>query len=266
MAFRHRAKRRRIAGLLPQALRTLWGLIRWLVRHPQPILLLGILSALGWSIWRFGRDAEVFRITQVVLPTQSSLKVRNSLIGTNIWDLDIRALAAELKQQEPSLKEVRVIRRLPNAVRIDPIPRFPVAQLKLDRWHAVDRDGFILPNGQAEPDDRLVRLSGFYQAGISLRAGRENSGDRLAMALRVLGALRKNPSLVSRRLIEINVADPQQIRFSLEGETEVRCGSEVELEAHLGRLRSALKAIGRQALDARYIDVRFQEPVIAPRT
>jgi cell division septal protein FtsQ len=266
MAFRNRAKRRRITGFLPQAGRALWGLVRWLVRHPQPLLLLGIASALGWSVWRFGRDAEVFRITQVILPPQSTLKVRGSLIGTNIWDLDIRSLAAELKQQEPSLKEVRVVRRLPNAVRIDPISRLPVAQLKLDRWHAVDRDGFILPGGRAEPDERLVRLSGFYQAGIPLRAGRENSEDRLAMALRVLGALRKSPSLVSRRLVEINVADPQQIRFSLEGETEVRCGSETELEAHLARLRSALKVIGRRSLDARYIDVRFQEPVIAPRT
>jgi cell division septal protein FtsQ len=266
MAFRNRAKRRRIAGLLPKAMGGLLRLIGWLFRHPQPILLLGILSVLGWSIWRFGRDAEVFRITQVLLPAQSSLKVRDTLIGTNIWDLDIRSLAEELKRQEPSLKEVRVVRRLPNAVRIDPIPRLPVAQVKLDRWYAVDRGGFILPNGQAEPDGRLVQLSGFRQAGIPLRAGRENSEDRLAMALRVLGTLRRNPSLLSRRLVEINVADPQQIRFSLEGETEIRCGSETELDAHLGRLRSALKAIGRRSLDARYIDVRFQEPVIAPRT
>ena len=67
-------------------------------------------------------------------------------------------------------------------------------------------------------------------------------------------------------MLEVNVSDPQQIRFLMEGDTEVRCGTEAELEAHLQRLRTALKAIARQSLDAQYIDVRFHEPVVHPRT
>ena len=78
--------------------------------------------------------------------------------------------------------------------------------------------------------------------------------------------IRRTPLSLSRRLIEINVVDPQQIRFLMEGDTEVRCGTESELDAHLQRLRVALRAIARQSLDAQYIDVRFQEPVVHPRT
>jgi hypothetical protein len=48
-------------------------------------------------------------------------------------------------------------------------------------------------------------------------------------------------------------------------DTEVRCGSEAELSMQFERLRSALNVIRRRQIDAQYIDVRFKEPVIAPR-
>jgi cell division septal protein FtsQ len=208
----------------------------------------------------------------VYLPPQSSLQLRQPLIGANLWDLDIRALADDLKKQQPWLKEIRVVRQLPNAIRIEPIPRVPIAQVRIDlsaqagRWYPVDRDGFILPESNADPADRLIRLVGFERTGGALRAGRENTDERLKLALRVLEALRRAPSLIPRRLTEINVGNPQQIRFLIDGETEVRCGSEAELGAQLERLQAALKAVAKQPLDVRYIDVRFQEPVIGPRT
>jgi len=59
---------------------------------------------------------------------------------------------------------------------------------------------------------------------------------------------------------------PQQLRFLLDGETEVRCGAETDLGVQLERLRATLKAISKQSMAVRYIDVRFKEPVIAPRT
>lgn len=259
-------RRRRIVGLIPRLGQGLLRCGRWIARHPQPALLSGFLFAVLWMIGAYAQRSDAFRITQVHLPPRSSLHLRAPLIGTNVWEVDIRALAGDLKQQAPWLKDIRVIRQLPNAIRIDAIPRSPVAQVRIDRWYPVDREGFILPQGSPEPAERLIRLAGFDRAGVTLRAGKENAEERLRLALRVLDKVRRMPSLMSRRLTEINVADPQQIRFLLAGETEVRCGSEAELDAHLQRLRAALRAIAREPLEARYIDVRFKEPVVGPRT
>jgi len=96
--------------------------------------------------------------------------------------------------------------------------------------------------------------------------GRENTDERLKLALRVAGSLRRTAPRIARRLTEMNVSNPAEIRFLLDGATEVRCGSETELSAHLERLQAALRVIARHPVDVGYIDVRFQEPVIHPRT
>ena len=259
-------RRRRIVGIIPRLGRGLLRCGQWIARHPQPVLLYGFLATALWMVAAYAQRSEAFRVTQVHLPPQPPLQLRTPLIGANVWDIDIHALAGDLKQQAPWLKDIRVIRQLPNAIRIDTIPRSPVAQVRIDRWYRVDREGFILPQGSADPDERLIRLAGFDRAGVALRAGKENADERLRLALRVLEKVRRMPSLTSRRLTEINVADPKEIRFLLAGETEVRCGSETELDAHLQRLRAALRAIAREPLEARYIDVRFKEPVVGPRT
>lgn len=275
-----RKRRQRARGLIPWLGHGLLALGRVLVSHPQPFLMSGLLLLSGWALWSHVERADAFRITQVIPPSQSSLKLPDGVLQANLWRVDIRALADELKQQQPWLKEVRVVRRLPNALRIDAIARVPVAQVRLDRWYPLDREGFILPQGRAEPAAQLVRVAGLDRSAVALKTGTRNTDDRLSLALRVLEKLRRAPPSIARRLTEINVADPQQIRFVMDlpappqhvggaqagGETEIRCGSETELDAHLARLRAALKAMATQPLDVRYIDVRFSDPVIGQRT
>ena len=218
-------------------------------------------------LWGFARRAEAFRIARVELPADSSLRVRPSLIGENLLTLNLKALAAELGHQQPWLKEVRVVRRLPDTLAIHPVARVPVAQVRLGSWHPVDREGFILPEERLEPAERLVRLAGFDRGGSRLSAGKVNGDERLQSALRVLAVLQRTGSLAARRLAAVDVSDPQLIRFFIDGgATEIRCGSEAELGVHLLRLEAALKAVGRQPFEVGYIDVRFQEPVIHPRT
>jgi cell division septal protein FtsQ len=248
------------------------------MRRPQSLILSGVLAITGWALWDYARRMDAFRITQVVLPSEGSFTLREPILNTNLWGLDIHALAGELKRQQPWLKEVRVIRQLPNAVRVEAIPRTPVAQVRLAQaggWHPVDPEGVLLPSASGAASDDLVRLSG---TGTALRVGNANTDERLLLALRVLQKLRRSPVLVSRRLTEINVADPRQIRFIVDlparpaggaqagGGLEVRCGSEPELDAHLSRLRASLRRISRQPVPVQYIDVRFQEPVVGPRT
>ena len=261
------AKRRHVfRGLVPQLFRGLFAGFDWLRRHPQPAVATAVMAGVLWALWSFAQRSEAFRITEVVLPSQSSFKLPEPLIGKNVWALDIHALAEALHRQQPWLKTVRVVRQLPSAVRIQAIERIPVAQVKLSQWYSVDRDGFILPEAVEAPSPKLIRITGFDRDRGGLKVGAPNTEARLTTALRVVQSLRRTAGPLSRRLTAVDVTDLQQIRLTLDGETEVRCGTESDLGVQLERLRATLKIISRQSMAVRYIDVRFKEPVISPKT
>ena len=261
-----RRYRRRIIGLLPRLGQGILALARWLVRHPQPLIVLALLCGALWGLWVYVHRDTAFRIANVHVPADSSLRLPRSLIGTNIWELNLRALSEQLKRQQPWLKEVLVIRELPNSLRIDVIERATTGQVRLDQWYPVDQEGFILPQGRAHPWTELVRLRGTDIPRAPLRSGELNTHERLHLALRVLETLRSSPTLAARQLRIIDVSDPRQINFVIDEGTEIRCGSEDELDGQLERLARALDRVARQRVDVRYIDVRFQEPVVSPRT
>ena len=291
-----------MTGVLPRLGYGVWTALRWCARHPQPFVVLAGLALSVSALWMYAQSSEAFRITRVLLPAQSTLHLPESVVGENLWRVDLDVLAARLEAQQPSLKKVRVVRELPNVLRIEAIPRAPVAQLRtgvagqVGLWHLVDREGFILPEATQAPDPRWIRLAGLDRGKGSLLIGKANAQESLGLALRVLAKLRHIPGSLRRRMTELNVADPQQIRFLIDlspasgsghvdrlsgqmaaapltsstdiagPETEVRCGSEAELDTHLARLQATLKTIAGQPLALSYIDVRFQDPVLGPPT
>ncbi|MBI4596848.1 MAG: FtsQ-type POTRA domain-containing protein [Candidatus Omnitrophica bacterium] len=263
------AKKYRAApGLLPRVGRWILAQARAIATHPHSLVCSLLLGLALWGMALALRRADVFRIARVELPERPALSLPQSVIGANLWAVDLQALAAALKAQQPALRTVRVIRQLPNTLRIEAVPRRPVAVVQLGSWYPVDAGGFVLPEPSSLPQESMVRLTGLSQR--SVKPGRESADERLQLALRLLARLKQAPPLVARHLAEIDVADDHEIRFllrlSAQGDTEVRCGSEQELDQQLRRLQAALNVMTRQVLPARYIDVRFPEPVIAPRT
>lgn len=262
-----RRRQQQLKGLLPVLGHGLARLGGWIIRHPQPMIVSSVMGISLWATASFIQQSDAFQITALTIPANLELKLPSTLVGQNIWQVNLRGLSEQLQRQRPDLKEIRVIRQLPGSLRVNAIARIPVAQLRLDRWYRVDRDGFILPQGTAVPQERLVRFSGLTYSEGSLKAGRANTDERLKLALRVLDTLRQAPTPVSHRVVEINVADSQQIRFVLDDELEIRCGTEAELAAHLARLQATLKMLAKQpSMPIRYIDVRFEEPVVGPQT
>ena len=257
-----RRRLRRTQGVIPRAGRALW----WLVVHPQLAAVLIIAVACTVGVWEVARRSEAFQVTQLQVPPTSALKLPESLIGRNLWTVDLTALATQLHAQRPSLKRIRVIRRLPNTLQVEILERAPVAQLRLGQWHPVDGEGYILPESRPTPWERVVILRGVESAVAPLHAGRENPSERLRLALRLVAQLRRTPAMVGRRLTAVDVSDPQQLNFVIDDAMEVRCGGEEHLRQHLSRLHAVLQRVARQQLAVRYIDVRFQEPVIGPRT
>lgn len=289
--------------------------MKWCVSHPQLFFMLAMLGVSSLGVWTVVSRSEAFAITEVQVPANVSLKVPESLIGQNLWSVDLSSLAALLNTQQPHLKRLRVIRRLPHTLQIEAVERTPLAQLKLSQWsphphsvrrtddspsanmqvggwHLIDEEGFILPQGRPTPWEHLVMLKGMEGAEPPLRVGRENTDERVSSALRVVARLVRSSALAHRQVVAVDVSNPQHvtawIRPALsesvqstsqkktaltpeqledaDEEIEIRCGSEEELATQLERLRAVLQTVDSKSLAIRYIDVRFKDPVIGPRT
>lgn len=256
-------KSNRRQGLFPWLWERIVSGVTWIAQHPQPIIISFVIAGVLWGFWTQARYAEAFNVAHVELPTDIDFAINDPVVGRNIWEVDIQELAKQLEQQQPWLKDVRVVRALPDKIRIEAIHRIPVAQVRLDEWYPVDSRGYILPQPVNTDQAALVQLEGFARTSTRLKAGRMNEHPELLRALRIVGVLRQSPILQDYRLSHLNIADTDKIRIYLDGEIEVLCGSEAELPTNLQRLRIALEQLQRTGTtDIRQIDVRFPQPVV----
>jgi cell division septal protein FtsQ len=238
-------------------------MLGWFWYHPQPLAALMVVALILTGMWRFFSFAEAFAVEHVDIPSQVQFNLPQGIEGRNIWQVDIRSLASDFHRQQPWLEQVRVIRRLPDTIVVQPIQRIPIAVVRLGRWHPIDTAGFILPQEYSVED--LPKLSGFQKAGVELVAGQLNDHPIVLQSLRVLKRLQVASVLAGRRVEELDATDANMLRFTLNGGLEVFCGREIELDQHLQRLADALAIIEERGMDVRYIDVRFQDPVVAPK-
>ena len=257
--------------MIPALLRALGAVLRGAWRSRQVVAAGLVLIAALAGLWAFALRTELFRITEVQVVPTDAVHAASTLIGRNIWDVNLRALADQLKAQYPHLKDIRVIRQLPNILRIEAIERVPVAQMPVRRtatasaWYPIDRDGFVVLRSSDHPREALIQVLGLNQAAPSPQTTQAKPTERMALALRIITRLRRARQMPQGRLRGVDVSDPRHIRLVLDDQTEVRCGTEEELDVQLSRLRGVLEVLARRSVAARYIDVRFEQPVIAPQ-
>ncbi len=261
------SKRRRASrGMVPRAMSGLFAAARWLLRHPQPLIVIAAiaLSVVGFN--RVVRSHDAFAVANVELPPDSGLTIPDGLVGENMWSVDLNGLAEMFHVQQPSLAWVRVTRVLPRSLRVETEARRPIAQVQLGQWHAIDARGFIFPTATATPQDGLLALKGVDDRKAPLRVGRENISDRLAAGLKLAQSLAASSALHDHEVTSVDISNPQQITFIIDDGMEIRCGAQEELDGQLNRLRVVLQKVKRQAIEIRYIDVRFPDPVVSPKT
>ncbi len=242
-----------------------WRGLVWIARHPQPVVALVIVIGSIGGVWHLVTRSEAFTVTTIQTPPDSSVQVPSSVIGQNLWVVDVQTLAQQLKNQYPQAKRIRVLRQPPHTLRIDIQERFPLAQVHLGKWYQVASDGYILPDGQPKPWDQLTTIKGAGDPNAPLKPGRDNASPRLQQALRLAKILRRVEILKGKQIAVIDVSRESELLFVLEGGLEVRCGSEAELAAQLKRLPAVLAVVHRNQMAVRYVDVRFQDPVIGPQ-
>ena len=124
-------RRRRDAGVIPRLMGQARRGAPWVGKRSVPVAAAGIAAAVGAAVWCGASRSDAFRVTAVQLPLNSALKIPELVIGQNLWAVDLNAVAEGLKRQQPFLKQVRVIRSIPNTLRVETVQRTPVAQVRI---------------------------------------------------------------------------------------------------------------------------------------
>ena len=190
-----------------------------------------------------------------------------TVIGANIFFIDLKEFKKKVEVSHTEFKDVIVRRVLPNKLIIEAELRKPIAQIRSDRYYFVDKEGAMLPDVKNFPDPDLPIISGI---GVNLAKVKPYNftkleRDRIGKALAIIKGMRDIEGLQALKLKSVDVTDPGNLSFFLErSNVEIKIGNS-DFKKRLGVLATLLEQVGSDVDSFRYIDLRFEDPIIGPR-
>ncbi|MBN1353970.1 MAG: cell division protein FtsQ/DivIB [Candidatus Omnitrophica bacterium] len=177
--------------------------------------------------------------------------------GRNIFDIDISLLSRSIKRDFPVIKEAIVKRVLPDRLRIEIIPRLPVAVIKAQDFFPVDMSGMILSSTVQYEGLPIIRGISMW---IKPKPGEKIDDKRLENAFSLIDAMKENSILTDYNVTYIDVTDYRNLSFYLDNGIEVKVGSE-DFDPKLKRLKMNLANPDLKKDDIEYIDLRFADRI-----
>lgn len=194
--------------------------------------------------------------------------IRNEILtdykDTNIFKIDLKAIAAGLEPRYPDAKDIIINRILPDKLLIVLNFRKPVAILSDGRNFPVDKDGVMLVNRDLSGMGNLPVIKG-VDAKYAGRFRKRCESSNLKAALELVDIINKTRFLDRYHVKLLDASDMRSMSFALgEGGPMIIIGYE-NLKKRLEALHDTLRD-PRLVLDSiSYIDVRFKDIAISPK-
>jgi cell division septal protein FtsQ len=183
---------------------------------------------------------------------------RDQLGDAKLFNLDIKAIVADIQARHPQLHTVSIRKHFPNRLLVVLKERCPIAIIELKRACLVDAEGVILPFQSGYTD--LPRIIGVRRRDAPFS---KSSSPRVEKALTLLAELKKAKLFPKYKVAQINMARYRDVIFYLQSGIEVKMGEndftrKTEL---LGKILAELTTKDRMP---QYIDMRFEDPSFLP--
>lgn len=243
------------------------NLLNWLMRKKKVkfpvelivlIMLIVVVSALTiTSVLRIFQTLDYFRIKEVVSNEQSLLDLSH-LKGENIFAVDLARQSKSLAGNLPNYRKIRIVRILPNRLFVELVKRKAIAALKSPLNNYLDDEGVIFYSAE------------FAQTELPAVEGLDKSNLKyIAAVLAIINDARKKLILKYYKLCSIDMSNPNSIEISLVpnqenygmNALEVRLSRD-SIKDKMNILTGILMQTRRNLRNIKYIDLRFQEPVI----
>ena len=191
----------------------------------------------------------------------------NAVIGANIFFIDLNKFKDEIEKSHTEFKDIVVRRLLPNKLIVEAELRRAIAQISSDRYYFVDREGVLLPNVKnfPEPGTPIITGIGINLAKIKPYNFSRFEKDKIDKALEIIIEMENIEELSQIKLKSVDIADPGNISFFMEdASVEIKIGNE-DFPKRLKVLATLIEQVGADINNFKYIDLRFEDPIIGPR-
>ncbi|MBU1887630.1 MAG: cell division protein FtsQ/DivIB [Candidatus Omnitrophica bacterium] len=189
------------------------------------------------------------------------------IIGANIFFADLSAIKDQIETNHPEYKKVVVKRVLPNMLTVEGILRRAVAQIRSDRYYPVDREGVLLPDvvNFPRPDIPIITGLGTNLAKISKTKLSKYEEQNLQNAISLINEIETNDKLKKYRLKLVDITDPGNLTFFLEAiNVEIKIGNS-DFRDRFDVLATVIDQLGQDINNFKYIDLRFEDPIMGPK-
>lgn len=207
------------------------------------------------------REIMVIADNRDLLPKMIEAKLKGPYTGRNIFTIDLVQVQRLLKNQFPELETIEVRRKLPDVLEVCVISRDPVAVIGVSGGVVIDRDGIILSVGSMP--EKLVMIKGLRLSVKKSSIGEKIRNNGLERTLALLNAIRKKMGTKALNVESIDASDINNILLSING-VEIKMGFE-NFSKKIDQLLEVLNDPKMNLKDIKYIDLRFDDIVIAPR-
>ncbi len=179
--------------------------------------------------------------------------------GTNLWTLDVGAVAARVSAL-PEIRRADVVRELPNRVTIVVEERRPFTLVHAARLHWMDEEGRVLGEERRAVVPGVPVISGLTEE--ELVSMRTSPGPKARAAVALIRALLRSGNALAAEISEIDMSRPEgPVLYTVDG-VEVRLGAE-DWDERLARLEGVLAQVATQ--DVSGVDLRFKDQVVLRR-
>ena len=190
-----------------------------------------------------------------------------SIAGKNIFFVDLEALKEKIKTAHPEFKDVIVRRVLPNKLIVEGKLRKSIAQIRSDRYYFVDEEGVVLPEVKNFPEPGLPIITGIGMnlARVPQAKFSDFEREKIDAALSLIKEISLNENLLRYKLKVVDVTDSGNISFSFElANVDIKIGNS-DFQNRLEVLVTVLEQLGSDINEFKYIDLRFEDPIVGPR-
>ncbi|MGB2630205.1 MAG: cell division protein FtsQ/DivIB [Candidatus Omnitrophota bacterium] len=227
-----------------------------------------VLGGIFYGLWYFFHNSRFFTVNEIVINSQEKYGLwegedglKRLYLGRNIFNVNPRDVRMLVKRDAPQFKTVVVRRVMPDRLEIDIVPREPVAYMNTGGGLIIDKDAVILAKGRNR--NELVEIKGIRFFFSSPSEGEKVEDPMLDKALSLLKELNEKGITGRYRVGYVNVSDRNNILLDVLG-VIVKMGED-GFSRKIDKLKEILEDPDVNIKDIKYIDLRFESPIISPR-
>jgi len=193
--------------------------------------------------------------------TEGVKKLESLYKDHNIFHIDLAKAERKIKKEYPQFKKVEVKRVLPDSLQVQIISREPIAYIDASGGMIIDDEGIVLLTNEAL--EGLVEIKGINFFLKRFSKGEKIHAKSLIDALTLLKILRYNIPGKMDLIRYVDVSDHKNILLEISG-VEVKFGRDGFIDK-VKQLKVVIADPDISLQDISYIDLRFEDVVIAPK-